>query len=217
MIIQKVIKGIPISTEKEVSEIFDRGICCNWWIVWCSGKLPVHEVPQRLTDELLDWHQNRYGDPYPGTSRSDRPFYEQTPFISTTAGTIERNTFYQTNIRHSARDVALPFATEDWTRDACLFFCYLFILGKKSVGHEHFSEELRELNIYSGYSAFQPEGEITAKIIIPPPQIERAELWSLKKVQMRSGLYSVPTLTNTWDNPLYLPPEDYHNIREILD
>ena len=121
------------------------------------------------------WHQNKYDDPDP--LRSNQPFSEETPFISTTAGTVVRDNFNRTNILEPAQLTALRFATNGWQGSGMVVYCYVFILGKKAVGHEQFSEELRELNIYTGYSPYQPEGEITAKIQIPTTQIERIEVW----------------------------------------
>jgi hypothetical protein len=139
-----------------------------------------------------------------------------TPFISTTAGTVERDTFAHSNMLTPAWLSALSFATDLWTCDGYLFYCYVFIIGKRAIGHQGLAEELRELNIYTGFSPFQPEGEITAKIVIPPSQIERAEVWSM--VKMRSDLSAgrIPTPDGEVLNSMYLPPEDYNNVREVL-
>jgi len=116
-----------------------------------------------------------------------------------------------------AKDIALRFATNFWKQDGFLFFCYLFVLNKKSIGHRAFAEEIRELNIYTGFSPYQPEGEITAKIIIPPEQIERYEFYSLNSVQNDISSGRLPRPSKKVPNIEYfLPPENYHNIKEFL-
>jgi hypothetical protein len=212
MIIQKVIKGIGGIDEDKVDHILRTGITCQWWQE--VNPLPQHEIPLRLTERNLAWHQNRYDSPDP--LEGDRPFYLRTPFISTTAGTVERDTFLQTNMLQPAWIEALRFASDVWSRDGYLFYCHLFIIGKKSVGLQLFAEEIRELNIYTGFSPFQPEGEIAAKIIIPPAQIEKAEYWPMDKLLEDISLDQIPSPAKIINNPLFLPPEDYTNVRDVI-
>ena len=214
MIIQRVIKGIGgIGIGQDtVKNILKTGITCRWWQE--VDPLPENEIPLRLTERNLTWHQNHYDDPDP--QEGNRPFCLHTPFISTTAGTIDRDTFLQTNILHPAWIEALRFATDVWSRDGYLFYCYVFIIGRKSIGHQLFAEETRELNIHTGFSPFQPEGEITAKIIIPTSQIEKVEYWSIVQLQDALQRSQMPKPTKTISNPLFLPPEDYTNIRNVL-
>jgi hypothetical protein len=77
MIIQEVLKGISGINEGDVRFIFDSGILCNWWRK--VRLLPAAEVPLRLTDRNLHWHQNCYDslDPLEGNeefSGSPREF-----------------------------------------------------------------------------------------------------------------------------------------------
>jgi hypothetical protein len=244
MIIQKVAKGLKLSPQCEqsiahldtnnpylsaedrrneymkiilttdIQTRFERGILCNWWLHEQRHILPVNEIPKRLTEENLYWHQNKYSSIHPSTGR---PFSEQTPFISTTAGTVERQYFLRTNRIHDASTTAMQFATKNGRQTGIVFFCYVFIIGKKSIGHQGLAEELRELNIYTRYSPWHNQGEIAAKIIIPPAQIAGAEVWLNLDFQyarnngksLRQAIF-VP-------NPTYLKPDDYHNIRELLD
>lgn len=212
MIIQRVIKGVAGIEHKGVEQVLNRGIICRWWEE--VDPLPSHEIPERLTERNLFWHQNRYEVPDP--LENGRPFYERTPFISTTAGSVERDVVAKTNILTPAWIEALRFATNFWQNDGCLFYCYLFTLGKRSIPNEFFAEELRELHIYTGFSPFHPEGEITAKIRIPPSQIEKAECWVLTQLRddLTSGRWPQPA--EVLVNDLYLPPDKIHNIREVL-
>jgi hypothetical protein len=212
LIIQKVIKGIGSINDGDVTRIFESGIVCRWW--QNVSALPRNEIPKRLNDRNLMWHQNSYEQPDP--LFGDEPFCEHTPFISTTAGTVERDISSQTNLIQPAWVEALRFATNMWTQDGYLFYCYLFIIGKKSIGLEQFAEELRELNVYTGFSPYQPEGEITAKIVIPPTQIEKAEYWPMSKLRDDLSNRRMPTCSKSFTNPRYLPAEDYDNVRDIL-
>ena len=214
MMIQQVIKGIGGISRAEAEDIlYHTGIQSTWWRE--VGRLPIVEVPQRLTGRNLFWHQNRYEDP--DLNENNQPFHLRTPFISTTAGTVERDTFYRTNVLNPAWLEALRFGTDFGKRDAYLFYCYLFILGRKAVGHASFSEELRELNVYTGYSPFQPEGEITAKIYIPPAQIERAEFWTLDQIKKDRANNKVPQPVEVLPpNQRFIPPDDYNNVRGVL-
>lgn len=96
MIIQRVIKGIGGISRSDASGILGTGIICNWWHK--VRTLPSAEIPQRLVERNLDWHQNRYDEPDP--TEGNEAFGQHTPFISTTAGTIERNAARQRNIQH---------------------------------------------------------------------------------------------------------------------
>ena len=139
MIIQEVLKGISGIDEDDVHVIFASGIVCNWWRK--VSVLPSVEVPLRLTDRNLHWHQNRYDDPDP--LEANEEFSKHTPFISATAGSVERDVFNQINTLYPAWWEALKFATNFWTSDGWIFYCSAWILGRKAIGHQAFSEELR--------------------------------------------------------------------------
>ena len=213
MIVQKVIKGIGGIQRNEAENMLREGILCNWWRK--VRTLPEIEVQQRLNERNLFWHQNRYLDPDP--SESGEPFHEHSPFISTTAGTVERDAGMSRNIVHPAWLVALEFATDGWLRDGYLFHCYLFVLGRPTVEHRSFSEELRELNVYVGFSPYQPEGEITAKINIPPTQIEKFCFYEINSIRNDLTAGRIPIPSDEVPNvPLYRPPEELSNIRNVI-
>lgn len=219
MIIQKVLKGITHypnygSLDRHINYIWTDGIICRWWQK--IGSLPAHKIPQRLTERNLFWHQNKYDTPDPNLGGI--PFCEETPFISTTAGTVIRDSMNQINILEPAKYTALKFATQGWQETGLVVFCYVFVLSKKAVAHQQFAEEIRELNIYTGYSPYQPEGEITAKIQIPTTQIEKIEVWEKSDYEraFKNGTFDINQPTSTHINPAYLSPADYTNIREVL-
>jgi hypothetical protein len=71
MIIQKVIKGINNISRDEAKHTLQVGIICRWWQE--VNQLPQNEVPQRLTERNLFWHQNFYQEFDP--NENNQPFY----------------------------------------------------------------------------------------------------------------------------------------------
>lgn len=213
MIIQHVLKGIGGIDDAQAQKILDVGITCNWWRK--VQTLPQAEVAERLTRRNLFWHQNNYDIPDP--LEGGEEFRLHTPFISTTAGTVERDAVRSRNVIHTALQVALDFATDGWSHDGYVFYCYIFVLGRPAVSHQFISEELRELNVYTSFSPFQPEGEITAKIIIPTVQIEKYEYYALTDIHAawNSGSPITPTKT-VYNNKHFVPPTEVTNVRMFL-
>jgi hypothetical protein len=211
MFFQKVLKGIPDIDPTTASNAFHDGIICNWW--HRVGVIRTAEILDKLNEDNLDWHLNRYADRDPVTGR---PFSESTPFISATAGVVERATFLRANLVFDPFEVALRFATRNFTTTGCIYHAYVYTLGKPSLELREFAEEVRELNIYKWFLPFHPEGEVTAKIEIRGPQIEGWEAydgptsWNF----MWRGMDPVPTASAT--NPLYAPPERFCNIRGLI-
>ncbi|MFN0106104.1 MAG: hypothetical protein ACKV2U_28945 [Bryobacteraceae bacterium] len=212
MIIQRVIKGISGLNDPDVDDIFRSGILCNWWRT--HGSLLQHKVPDKLTGRNLDWHQNSFNKPDP--LEGHQTFSLNTPFISTTAGTVDRDVANRTNTITPAWKMGLYFATNRWKADGWLFYCHLFLIGRRATAMEAFSEELRELNIYTGFSPVHPEGEITAKLVIPAAQIERAEFWSLTAARNAWNNGQLPTPARTRTNANFVKADDYNNLREFL-
>jgi hypothetical protein len=71
----------------------------------------------KLTDSAIDMHVNHFdaNDPVSGL-----PISDETPFISLSAGTVERDSVAKTNNVHRARRTALWFgilACEKWEYD----------------------------------------------------------------------------------------------------
>lgn len=79
---------------------------------------------QKLTLQNLDWHLNHYDEPDP--LMGNAPFYENTPFISATAGVVERDVFAARNIVFDPLMTAIQFATRDFTTVGHVFFGYVF-------------------------------------------------------------------------------------------
>jgi len=211
MFFQKILKGISGIQRSDADECFTQGIICNWW-------RRMHTITnvqrlEKLTPRNLDWHLNHYDDHDPFTNA---PFSKNTPYISATAGTVERDVFALRNIVYDPRFTALRFATNDFTTTGYVFYAYLFTLGKEAIPLEEFAEEVRELNIYKNFLPFHPEGEITAKIVIRGPQIERWEEYDgpAAERELRNARLPQPRFKSV--NSSYAAPERYCNIRGLV-
>jgi hypothetical protein len=211
MFFQKVLKGIAGLTRNEADFALVQGILCNWWRT--VHRISPPEIVQKLTERNLDWHLNHYSDFDPSTNA---PFSENTPYISVTAGVVERYVFLQRNVVFDPLITALRFATSDFTTTGHVFCAYVFTLGRESIDLCQFAEEVRELNIYKNFMPFHAEGEITAKIEIRGPQIEMWEEYDGPQAlaAIRAGSFPAPSFTR-W-NPIYAPPEEYCNIRGLV-
>jgi hypothetical protein len=75
------------------------------------------------------------------------------------------------------------------------------------------SEEIRELNTYRRYSAFQTEGEIAAKIEVTAPQIEKYERYRVWRPAARIVKFS---REDEKLNTRYVNPYSIVNIREAF-
>lgn len=212
MFFQKVLKGIAGLSRQDADATFLAGIHCNWWRR--VHAIQPEQIVEKLTERNLDWHLNHYEDPDPLMNHA--PFYENTPFISVTAGTVERAEFWRRNITFDPFITALRFATADFSATGHVFYAYVFTLGRQSIELREFAEEVRELNIYKNFLPFHAEGEISAKIEIRSPQIERWEEYD-GPVALQALLgANVPQPVFTQVNPIYAPPERFCNIRGLV-
>jgi hypothetical protein len=215
MIIQSVIRGMHGISPAHVQTILDAGIECN--LSRNNGAIPYIDIPKLLSERNLEWQQDHYNDPDPAYAPTpNEEFRRHTPFISTTAGTIERRKGRNDTWR--AFDMALRFATDGFKVDGYLFYCDLFVLGRPAVELQAFAEELRELNVRPRYSGYQIEGEILAKILIPPAQIERADFFDVARVNadLSAGIVPTPDPARSLKNSLYVHPSRYSNVRTVI-
>jgi hypothetical protein len=207
VMVQWCVKGLHLPDDDTARGIIDgpNGIVCNWWRD--VGTISPAGRRQRLTEGNLDRHVNHFTATDPTTGR---PFNDQSPFISLSAGVVERDAVAKTNYVHRARKTALWFATEfgaDTT--AYLYVCWVLVGPRSAVEVEAVAEEVRDLNTYRRYSEFQTEGEIAVKVIVPDNQIQQCERWDLDP----RGEF---VLSWTALNPRFTPPELLTNIRELI-
>jgi hypothetical protein len=195
---------VGLSPDEAIGMVRDgHGILCNWW-----RRVETISPPQRrqkLTAANLDHHINNYDN-----------FSADTPFISLAAGCVERDVFYRTNRIRPAQNTALSFATDNGRRHGFLFYCWVIVGLKPAVSIEAVAEEVRDLNSYRSWSAYQLEGELTAKIQIPANQIERVEWWIPNGQGGVVQQASPPDWDPAYMNPRFNPPSDVSNIRELF-
>lgn len=207
MYVQWCVKGMHLDRDSEAESILEptSGLLSNWWRR--VSTITPGEVRDRLTPENLDRHVNHFEAPDPATGLLVR---HETPFISLSAGTIERDTFAKTNAVHGARNIAIRFGLAGGTTTAYLFVCWVILAPRPAVRIQGVAEEVRDLNAYRRYSAFQTEGEIVAKVNIPSNQIRHCERWDFDR--------NTKTLTQTrrFPNRHFDEPQILSNIREFV-
>jgi hypothetical protein len=208
MIIQWCMKGLALQSDAQARRIIDsrEGLVSNWWRA--VGSLNPSDIPGRLTTANLDLHVNHFTDPDPATGQ---PFGTQTPFISMSSGTVERDAAAKTNYVHSALRTALWFGTNFGTADtAYVYTCWVLVGPRAAVEVQAVAEEIRDLNTYRRYSAYQTEGEITAKILVPDNHIQKCQKWRWNRAARRINADWV------YMNPRFTAPETLSNVRELI-
>jgi hypothetical protein len=209
---QRVLKGVHAATagrpggltDSEVEEMLaGNGLLCNWWRNTPERTISPREVVDKLSDETLRDHLVAY----------DR-VKDETPYISTTAGVVERDAARARNVYFPPLYTALRFATENFQRDGYVFHAYVLALGKKAVNLDGFAEELRDLQTYTDYYAYHPEGEFVEKIQLPAVRIEKVERYTLASIRDSLSRFQPPAPDATFRNEdVYRDPNQYANIR----
>jgi hypothetical protein len=180
-------------------------------------------------DSLL-WHTTRF-DEQGFPDWPDRPFGEQSPFLSLSSGTVEPDHRVGKNQKYPAWYTAVLFATSHGRSDGWVFHGYTSILGLPSLPLLEFSEEVRDLHQHDFYNPYHPEGEVVAKILIPPVRLKEAfrvtadRLWEWHDelqgyieavgfedpLELLAGLSSHPVV----EGDSYRAPDEFSNIRSI--
>jgi hypothetical protein len=211
MFVQTCIKGVNRITAAEAQAILDgRGLACNWWRE--ARQIGSADIAKRLTADEVSLHVNAYDEKHPGRTGF---VHEETPFISLTAGSVERRTFLQQNQIYSAHEIALNFASSfgRWRGPCFLFYCWVVVGLRPSPEVRQLAEEVRELHTYRTYSAYQLEGEILAKIEVPACQIERYEQYEI--IEEPDGTLKMPQ-TGFMINKHYISPDRVTNFRDCI-
>jgi hypothetical protein len=213
--VQKCIKGVNGITFDRAAEIMQYdGLTCNWWRERArtpgTGIAP-QEIGERLTRNNLYLHVNAYGAPHPHYAGL---VFQETPFISLSAGNVTAPVFSRTSTVWPAHQTALNFAAGDegYEGDCFLFHCWVIVGLQSAVGVRALAEEVRDLKTYSQYSYYQGEGEIVAKIDVPSSQIEKFEQWQKRG----TGLSQDLDFVGEWLNLDYIDPATVVNLREAL-
>jgi hypothetical protein len=211
MFFQYVLKGIHGIDRGQAEEIMSKtGIQCNWLR---SGKASAEAIGSKLTEENLMWHLSRYEDIDPGTGR---PFFEATPFISTSAGTVVDDFRRRRIYIRDAFFRAAVFATDRFRSDGWILHGYVYTLGRPSIELQEFAEEVRDLHVHTRWLKYRFEGEITAKMEIPSARLHCARLYQGPDLRAQLRRKEDPQPVDTIENDHYCPPERFTNIRERL-
>jgi hypothetical protein len=124
---------------------------------------------------------------------------------------VERNSVAQTNYAHTALRTALWFGTNFGASDtAYLYTCWVLLGTRDAVEVEAVAEEIRDLNTYRRYSAYQTEGEVAAKVVVPDNHIAECQKW---RWDTAAGTFSLDWVQV---NPRFTPPESLSNVRELI-
>jgi hypothetical protein len=208
MIVQWCMKGMSLPSDEEARAIIDTrmGILSNWW-------REVHEITpatrrDKLTAGNLDLHVNHFSDNDPVTGQ---PFSKMTPYISFSSGTVERDSAAKTNYVHTALQTALWFGTNFGSSNtAYLYTCWVIVAIRAAVEVEAVAEEVRDLNSYRRYSAYQTEGEVVAKVFVPDNHIQQCQKWTWNRASR--------TISPDWiqKNPRFTRPDTLSNVRELI-
>jgi len=182
VIVQWCCKGLAKIEEPTVRAMLTDplGLICQDWLAYVrdAQPFPVSRAMHRLSEANLHRHVNDFAGPDPGTGR---PFSQVTPFISLSAGCVDRDVLTKTNRTHRALSTALNFATTDYSdpaRPPChgwVLYCYVVIGSNPAVRIPGVAEEVRELHHGRAYSGWYWQGEVAAKINVPSVQILCAE------------------------------------------
>lgn len=208
MFFQKFVKGIHGLSDVEADLILTRtGIMSNLWRNSPNGTLDVHSAQRRLTERELSLHLDRYNAPHPDGGQ----VRDKTPFVSLAAGTVDRQRLLRRNVPRPAHLTALRFATDQFRGSGHLFFGWVACLEKPSVSLEQFAEDVRDLHSYTAFRRYHLQGEVTAKLCVPPVQLERVERWT-------PMVPHLPLAVRVWSayHIDYETPEDHTNLRYVL-
>lgn len=217
MFFQHILKGIVGLTDDEARDVLTAsGIQSNW--LRSTYQPNLREIAgRRLTLEELTWHLTRYDD---RERRTDLPYGQTSPFLSATAGTSEQSSSRgeERAYRFSAFDTACWFATDGYTTTGWVFFGYVYTIGRPSVELIEFAEEVRDLHTYPGGYVYHNEGEIVAKLVIPPSRLQRCERYRGPELLQSLTEGELPALdgNDVIFNKNYADPMRYVNVRSIL-
>lgn len=130
-----------------------------------------------------------------------------TPYLSLSAGVVERDAKTRTVIRHRAWTTALDFATNGGRSEGYVFECWIPLPANPAPELPGFGEEVRDLNLHGRFGRWHHQGEVAAKLVVPPRQIRRVMKFSAKLT---------PIVLAGNRNPHFVPPERISNIRQIV-
>jgi len=165
MHIQWCLKGIrsrPTFTDADAFALLDNGIPSNWLLTnpAVSCAVAISTVQSLLSESLLVSHVNQYAT-----------VANITPYISLSAGVVLPDTRLGTRVM-PAWESAVGFATDFGKSDGYIYRLWTVVAPQPAPELLHLSDEIRNVNLFRQTHKYQKQGEITAKLVIPPVQIE---------------------------------------------
>jgi hypothetical protein len=202
MIVQWCLKGVASSKSfgdaQALLALSRDGLTANW--VRANATLSfdqaLRDAHAVLSDAALTAHVNAYAT-----------VSAKTPYLSLSAGVIERDPTTRIAIIHHAWRTALDFATRGGSQEGFVFECWVQLPTKPAPELPGFGEEVRDLNLHRRFAWWHDQGEIAAKLVVPPRQIRRV-------MKFTPSLKRIP-LPGSW-NQQFVPPERISNIRRFL-
>jgi hypothetical protein len=200
VLVQWCLKGIPRTpafTDAEAKQaLLSAGLLSNWMRANATMTLDagLASAHQMLSDTALAAHVNSYAT-----------VASTTPYLSLTAGVVERDPTTRHAIHHPAWTTALDFATSGGASDGYVFECWVQLPGNPAPELPGFGEEVRDLNLQPRFAWWHHEGEIVAKLGVPARQI---------RLVFRFARNQKPV--SVMINKDFVPPERISNIRSLV-
>jgi hypothetical protein len=197
MLIQWCLKGIPEQPgfgPAEAQDALDQdGLRADWQRAGGFRSAVPRDSHAVLDSAALRQHINA-----PAAVRGT------TPYLSLTAGCVERDPGTGAVVSYGAMDTARAFATRNGTCPGFVFRLWVLVAPKPAPELPGFAEEVRSLLLFDDLGLFHEEGEITAKLFVPARQI-------LSFVRFDAqGMEHPPVM-----NQGFVAPERISNLREL--
>lgn len=191
MFIQKFYKGIRNVGRDTVLEVFRDGLRSNK--LRNSPAATFAELLQFLNEDGLYGHVTDYH-----THGAD------SAFLSLTAGTRGASDLGGFFRPFAAWETALRFATGSG-QGGVVFEGWVVVLGTPSWHMMGVAEDIRDRHAYPRFNTFWSQGEVTAKLLVPGPQVTRATL-------VDSSMAPLETIHNA----AAIDSAQFSNVREVI-
>ncbi|GIG26904.1 hypothetical protein [Cellulomonas denverensis] len=192
MFVQEYYKGISGLGPLDIASIFRTGILSN--NLRSNPNAPLVTLLPMLSEPALYGHVTDYAT-----------YGANSPFVSLTAGTRNLANAGGAFRPFRAWETAVRFATRNGKTGGVVFEGWVITLGVPSWHISGVAEDIRDHHSYPRFNAFWKQGEVTAKLLVPPMQVVRATILDL------SG-----TPTRTLTNPTAIPAAQLSNIRKAI-
>jgi hypothetical protein len=200
MVIQWCLKGIEERAsfgDKEAADLLNTGIKSTW--LFNNAVMPIAQaiptVQGLLSETALISHVNNYA-----------AVRTTSPYISLSAGVVLPHTPLGTRV-FPAWKSAVDFATHRGKVAGYVYRLWTIVTSKPSPRLMNVSDEIRNLNLFRAAWKYQHQGEITAKLVIPPVQIE-----SVVKIGADGRLTGFRA-----DNSQFVKPDSISNLLEEIN